>query len=92
MDDATFVGAFEPIAGTTLTTAVYSATTIDNPAFGVMGGQNVEILLLQINSEIPVNFLFSNLLAANKQSLVELAHTIAASDELVSRITDFIGP
>ncbi len=34
LDDSTILDAFRPIEGTNFTTAVYNATTIDNPAFG----------------------------------------------------------
>jgi hypothetical protein len=49
LNDTTMLDAFRPIEGTNFTTAVYYATTIDNPAFGVKAGQQVQILLLQIN-------------------------------------------
>ena len=90
LDDELLEAQFSEIGSTGITTSTYSATTVDNPAFGVKAGQSVEILLLQINSEIPVNFLFANLLAANKDALAELSRTIAESDELVDRITAFL--
>lgn len=90
MDDGKLRAAFEPIAGTTLTTAVYTVTTIDNPAFGVKAGQQVEIMMLQINTEVEVNFLFRTYLDRDQAALAELARTIAGSDELVSRIQNFL--
>jgi hypothetical protein len=44
LNDTTMLDAFRPIEGTNFTTAVYYATTIDNPAFGVKAGQQVQIL------------------------------------------------
>ena len=90
LDDELLEAQFSEIGSTGITTSTYEVTTIENAAFGVQAGQSVEILLLQINSEIPVNFLFSNLLAANRGALAELSRTIAESDELVNRITAFL--
>lgn len=84
MDDTMFLAAFEPIEGSNLTTAEYSATTVDNPEFKVQAGWNVEILLLQINSILPSVFD-----PAFIPNLAELAGSVAAHDELVRRIQEF---
>lgn len=90
MDDEKLLAAFEPIDGTDITTAVYSVTTVENEPFGVKEGQAVEILLIQLNSQVDVNFLFKTFLDADKEDLAELARTIAGSDQLVSRIRSFL--
>lgn len=91
MDSAALEDAFVEISGTNLTTAVYKATTIDNPAFGVKEGQKVEILLLQINSNIPTFIVGSSVTEAMTEPLAELAEQIAGSKQLVGRINEFLG-
>ena len=90
LDDALMLNAFEPIEGTNLTTATFTATTIDNPAFGVKAGQTVEILLLQINSYIPTIILGLSATTLYAQPLAEMAFTISSNEVLVQRITDFL--
>jgi hypothetical protein len=92
LDDASLLAAFEPIEDTNLTTAVYTATTIDNPAFGVKAGQTVEILLLQINSNIPTTIIGLPATTFYTQPLAEMASTISSSSVLVQRIIDFLSP
>jgi len=84
MDDETLLGAFQPIEGTDLTSAIYEATTIDNPDFKVQAGMKVEILLLQINSDIPTFFDPTTI-----PDLQELTRTVASNDELVRRVQEF---
>lgn len=90
LDDDTMVAAFEPISSTNLTSAVYTATTIDNPAFGVKAGQRVEILLLQINSVLPTFILLKSQIQELTPRFVDLVDDIASSTELVSRIQAFL--
>jgi hypothetical protein len=91
LDDKNMLAKFEPIPGTSsLTTAVYQATTIDNVAFGVKGGQKVEILLLQINSDIPTNLFFKSNVDRYSVPLANLASEIMNSEELVARIISFL--
>ncbi|CAB9497417.1 expressed unknown protein [Seminavis robusta] len=90
LDDESLLAAFNTIPGTTLTTAVYEVTTLDNPVFGVKAGQRVQLLLLQINSDIPTAIFTASQITQNTVPLAELAKTIASSDELVSRIQAFM--
>jgi hypothetical protein len=92
LDDASMLAAFEPIEDTNLTTAVYTATTIDNPAFGIKAGQTVEILLLQINSNIPTAIIGLTATTLLTQPLAEMASTISSNKVLVQRITNFLSP
>lgn len=90
MNDDILNAALTGIDGTDLTTAEFTLTTIENEAFRVTAGQTVEVLLLRTNSEIEVNFLIKAFLEADKDNLADLARTIAASDELVTRIQNFL--
>lgn len=90
LDDESLLSAFVPIVGTNLTTAIYSVTTTNNPAFGTKAGQKVEILLLQINSNIPTSIFLQSEIEAWTAPLAELTKEIAASADLVSRIQEFL--
>jgi hypothetical protein len=78
------------IQGTNLTTSVYAATTVDNPAYGVKAGQQVEILLLQINSNISTFVIGKLMTEYSTPLLVSLVETIASSEELEDRIKLFV--
>jgi hypothetical protein len=90
LDDSTMLDAFRPIEGTNFTTAVYYATTIDNPAFGVKAGQQVQILLLQINSDIPVFIFGPEETVQFTTPMADMAESIAGSTELQNRILEFL--
>jgi hypothetical protein len=90
LDDSTMLDAFRPIEGTNFTTAVYYATTIDNPAFGVRAGQQVQILLLQINSYIPVFIFGPEETVQFTAPMADMAESIAGSTELQNRILEFL--
>jgi len=91
LDDASMLEAFVPIPGTNLTSAVYKVTTLENSAFKVKAGQNIEILLLQINSNIPTGIFGKNETDTQAPLLAELAMTIAESQILLERIAVFLG-
>lgn len=91
LDDESMLSQLQRIPETRgLTTAVFQATTINNVAFGVKAGQKVEILLLQINSDIPTLLFSKRSLDRYVVSLADLAQEIMGSKELVSRIKNFL--
>jgi hypothetical protein len=91
LDDESMLAKFEQIPDTSsLTTAVYQATTIENAAFGVKAGQKVEILLLQINSDIPTNLFVKSNVDRYSVPLADLATEIMNSEELVAQIFSFL--
>jgi hypothetical protein len=90
LDDASMLDAFVPIPGTNLTSAVYKVTTVENPVFQVKSGQDVEILLLQINSNIPTYVTNKNNTALLTPLFGDLVKTIAQSDVLLERISAFL--
>jgi hypothetical protein len=53
MDETTYKEKFLTLDGTNFTYAILQATTIDNAAFGVVGGQAVELLVLHTNPTFP---------------------------------------
>jgi hypothetical protein len=90
LDDESMVSRFVPIPGTQITTALFKTRTLENSAFGVKEGQDVEILLLQINSDIPTALFTRNALNQWINPLADLAVTIMSSEELVARMKSFM--
>lgn len=90
MDDAIMLSKFVPIPNFNLTTAIYEVTTIDNRAYGVKGGQKVQILLLQLNSNIPTNLFVPRQIEMNTIPYANMANDIMTSSVLVDRIKAFV--
>ena len=86
------MGLTEPIAGSNLTTAVLQATTIKNSAYGILPGQNVEILLVNLNAAIPTVIVGRDAAKEFVEPLAEMAVHVASSDELRSRVGSFVAP
>jgi hypothetical protein len=78
------------IPGTNLTYARIVATTIDNPTYGVVKGQTVEILLLKINSDIPTFILGTQSTQELTVPLADLSQTIAGSQDLLVAVQAFL--
>jgi len=89
-DEESLGNVLENINGTTLTTTILSATTIDNDAFGVTGGQKVSLLVLNVNTETPVYLFTKPVVEYYTPILVEMVRSIASSKELEERIDGFI--
>jgi hypothetical protein len=77
------------IANTTLQTATFRGTTIDNPAYGVAAGTPVDILFVRLNSPIPTYLLTRAGVEPAIQPLGDMAEMIASSDELGDIIKAF---
>jgi hypothetical protein len=85
-----FIESSIPILGTSLTSAVHYGTTVDNPAYGVKAGQQVQILLLQLNSDIPVFILTEEDILQHTEPLASLSELLAGNEELQNRIQEFM--
>jgi hypothetical protein len=83
------MGMLEPVDGTNLTTALLKATTINNDAYGVLAGQDVEILLIDLNAAIPTVIVGQESASAFTTPLADMAFTIASSRDLLDRISSF---
>ena len=90
MDDTLMLSKFVRIPDTNLTTAIYEVTTIDNPAHGVTGGQRVQVLLLQLNSNIPTNLFVPRSIEKSTLAWANMANEIMTSTVLTDRIKAFI--
>jgi hypothetical protein len=90
LDDEAIRGLTVVIPGTNLTYTRVVATTIDNPAYGVLSGQTVEILLIKINSDIPTVVLGTQATQDLTQPLADLAVSIAGSQDLLVAVKAFL--
>ena len=82
---------FSPINGTNLTSAIISATTVDNPAYGIVAGQKVKLLWLNINSNIPTFLITAPMINGYTPAVVEMVEKIAGSQALEDVIAEFAG-
>ena len=90
LDQESFDAIKTFVPGINVTCAKISATTIDNPAFGVVAGQSVEILAINIFGPIPTVILGGGAVDRFKESLAQSAREIAGSSELLAAIQDFV--
>ena len=90
MDLASLEGIMTPIPGIDVTVGRVLATTLDNPRFHVKAGQPVDILILRLNSIIPTVIIGTEAIQATKNPLAEMAQGIAASEDLVNVIKEFM--
>jgi len=82
---------FSPINGTNLTSATISATTVDNPAYGIVAGQKVKLLWLNINSNIPTFLITAPMINGYTPDLVAMVEGTAGSQALENVISEFAG-
>ena len=83
-DENRLMAAFEPVPNSSFVTAVLQLTTVDNPSYGIVGGQEVEMLYIALNSHLDP-YVISN------EEQADLAYSVAASEILLDRIRDFAG-
>jgi len=80
----------EPIENSNETTAILRGTTVVNPAFGIVAGQSMEILLLNANAKITTYIMGAVVMEELTQPLADVAKNIAASEGLVDRVKVFV--
>jgi len=69
---------------TNITTALFDATTIDNPAYDIRAGTNVSILYIELNAFTP------RAGPVDTQDLLSFIRTITTNPELKRRIQEFV--
>jgi hypothetical protein len=76
-----------------MTTARLNGTTIDNSSFGVYAGQQVEILLLNLNEDITTLVTLvvgKDNVEKYTQPLADMTRHIASNQELVEQVHNFV--
>jgi len=91
MDFEQLESLLQPIENSTLTTAVIdNLTTLDNPIYGVQAGQRVDVLLININNDIPNGVIGVPAIEYFTPELADLAaNQIASNAELLERVQQF---
>mmetsp|Transcript_30398 Transcript_30398/g.64340 ORF Transcript_30398/g.64340 Transcript_30398/m.64340 type:complete len:656 (+) Transcript_30398:96-2063(+) len=92
MDSSTLDSLIEPTPGSNMTTAILKGTTIDIPIFGIMAGQQVEILLIILNEPITTYIATPDSVELYTEPLADMTKHIAENEELASRIKAFVEP
>ena len=90
LDPAGLDALLEPIPNSNMTTALLEGTTVDNPAYGVVAGQRVEMLLLNLNGNITTFVVGSSQVSELTQPLADMASHVAGNEELLRRVVDFV--
>ena len=84
LDQGSMEAMLNPVPSVDMSTVRMTVTTIKNPVVHVQAGQKVDLLLLVMNSTIPV-------FSTDGVVLGELARGIATSGVLFDRVKDFVG-
>ena len=83
-------GALEEVDGTNFTTAILNGTTIDNPSFSIKAGQEVQVLLININTPIPTLIVGPEFIDTLKQPMGDMVVEIATNPDLLARVNAFL--
>jgi hypothetical protein len=89
LDYTSLLSLSKPIEGTNLTTAIINATTVDNGAYGVKAGQTVEIMLIDLNAEIPTVIVGQAAVDEYAAPLAAMAVGISLSEALRNQVKAF---
>ena len=90
MDEEMLNSALEVVDGTNFTTAMLFGTTIDNPSFSVKARQEVEVLLININTPIPTLIAGPEFIDTLKQPMGNMVIEIATNPVLLARVNAFL--
>lgn len=91
LEEQTVEDAYEATDdGSSIMTAMFTGTTIDNIAYGIRAGQRVEILLIKTGSLLPTDLIGKFFTSLFKQSFADLAAEISANQILKKRVVAFL--
>ena len=90
MDGNMLEASLKTIPNSTMTTAILRGTTISNPAFSVKPGQSVEVLLINLNTDIPTIIAGADLIEELTDPMASMAKDIATNEELLNRVNTFV--
>jgi hypothetical protein len=92
LDMDTLMSKAEAIEGLDgVSTVLLTATTTNNTAFGIVEGQSVEILVVNVDQDIPLTLFPPADLDAATGQLANMTTSLATSTELLDRIASFYG-
>jgi hypothetical protein len=89
MDEDSLNALLEALPGSNMTTAILTATTTANGAFGILAGQSVEVLLINLNENITTYVVGAAAVERFTVPLANMTRNIASNENLVSRVQDF---
>jgi len=90
INDAGLDALLDPIPDSNMTTAILKGTTVDNLAFGVAKGQQVEVLLLNLNTAITTYVIGSENIQELTEPLAKMTTAIATNKVLLDRVVEFV--
>ena len=67
------------------------SSSLDTAAFGVKGGQQLSIAVINLNSNITTYIVSAPVIQASTPGLVSLAESIASSQDLADKVASFVG-
>ena len=70
---------------------LHSPSFLNTAAFGVKGGQQVSIAVINLNSDITTFVASAPVIKASTPGLVSLAESIASSQDLADKVSSFVG-
>lgn len=71
--------------------ATFKLTTIDNPIYGVQGGQSVELLVFFLMYDVPTEIFFELQINRYTPVLAKMITDIANSNDVLSTVQNFFG-
>ena len=93
LDDSILSNISNPVNGTNMTTMHFTGLqTVDNPMYGVKGGQQVEMLWININSDVSTLIVGPDLIELKSPEVAELAFNVASNGIISERVFDFFFP
>ena len=89
MDRTILEGCITQIEGSNMSTAILKGTTVTNPDFDIVGGQKVEVFLINLNQDITTYIVTPTVIKYFTEPLAGMAQHIADNQELKRRLQDF---
>lgn len=91
-NEETLTEVLIPIDDSNITTAILTLTTIDNPAYGVQGGLEFELMLINLNTNITTFVAGPLIIEATTEPHAEMVQHIASNEILLERVKQFYSP
>ena len=89
LDRTILEGCITQIEGSNMSTAILKGMTVTTPEFGIVGGQKVEVFLINLNRDITTYIVTPTVIKYFTEPLAEMAQDIADNQELKKRLQEF---